>query len=38
MSAGQIVGELKAGEFSEERILHLAVLGRQGDADPDAQQ
>jgi ABC-type sugar transport system ATPase subunit len=34
MSAGQIVGELKAGEFSEERILHLAVLGRQSDGDP----
>ena len=34
MSAGQIVGELKAGEFSEERILHLAVLGRQRYGDP----
>jgi ribose transport system ATP-binding protein len=34
MSAGQIVGELKAGELSEERILHLAVLGRQSESDP----
>jgi ribose transport system ATP-binding protein len=34
MSAGQIVGELKAGELSEERILHLAVLGRQAESDP----
>ena len=33
MSAGQIVGELRAGEFSEERILHLAVLGRQSGSD-----
>jgi ribose transport system ATP-binding protein len=39
MSAGQIVGELKPEEFSEERILHLAVLGRQtDDTDPGAQQ
>ena len=29
MSAGNIVGELKRGELSEERILRLAVLGRE---------
>ena len=29
MSAGNIVGELDRSEFSEERILRLAVLGRE---------
>ena len=29
MSAGRLVGELERGEFSEERILRLAVLGRE---------
>ena len=29
MSAGNIVGELERGELSEERILRLAVLGRE---------
>ena len=29
MSAGRIVGELERNEFSEERILRLAVLGRE---------
>lgn len=29
MSAGNIVGELEQNEFSEERILRLAVLGRE---------
>jgi ABC-type sugar transport system ATPase subunit len=28
MSSGQIVGELQPHEFSEERILRLAVLGK----------
>ena len=28
MSSGEIVGELQPGEFSEERILRLAVLGK----------
>ena len=29
MSAGQIAGTLEPHEFSEERILTLAVLGRE---------
>jgi hypothetical protein len=28
MSSGQVVGELQPPEFSEERILRLAVLGK----------
>jgi hypothetical protein len=28
MSSGEIVGELRPPEFSEERILRLAVLGK----------
>lgn len=35
MSAGQIAGTLEPHEFSEERILRLAVLGRESDIGPD---
>jgi ABC-type sugar transport system ATPase subunit len=34
MSAGQIAGTLEPHEFSEERILRLAVLGRESEAGP----
>jgi ABC-type sugar transport system ATPase subunit len=34
MSGGQIAGTLEAHEFSEERILRLAVLGRDGGDSP----
>ena len=40
MSAGQVVGVLERPDFSEERILRLAVLGREAEkaAEPDAEE
>ena len=38
MSAGQIAGTLEPHEFNEERILRLAVLGRESELSTDAKQ